>query len=90
MTYEDPDLSGTQADITQDDANIGRNHPLDNAAPPLFVDVSPLGWDFEFVAPVQPEQRILADTDAGPITRCGMFSPILGTPHPGWYLDRQK
>lgn len=90
MTYEDPDLTGTMANVDYTDAKIGTNHPSDYEAPPAFVRVTHHGWDYGFVAPVQPEAHILSDKDRTPISHVGMFSAVSGTQHPGWYLDRKK
>jgi hypothetical protein len=55
-----------------------------------FFEVAfPSQFDYGLVVSSHPEFPVHSDIDRRPISHVGMFAPILGTPHPGWYLSKQ-
>jgi hypothetical protein len=48
------------------------------------------GWDYDFVASTMPEKKIRAYHDHHLNSRVGMFSPYLGTPSGGEFLDQKR
>lgn len=90
LTYEDPDLVSTQVG-----GSAHRNHKIatGNAKvrrDPVAKRARLAGWDYGFLVPSRPERKVMAFLDQNPISHVGMFSAVLGTEHPGWFLDRKK
>lgn len=96
MTYEDPTLVGTVVSGTAyRDHKIARGAVRVHQDPVQSFPVSwgssrYKTWDYGFVEPKYPELKVLAYTDAHPLSHVGMFSEKFGTPEPGWYLDTHK
>lgn len=87
VTYSDPDLHDQIASAHREKEIAYNNYP----APVYPVSFKPAFGQFSWglMKSDRPHHKVMPDKDHQPISHVGMFSEMLGTPHPGWYLGKK-